>query len=74
MHMEVISVRVPKKLKEEMRRLDVDWAVYVRRAIEEKVQMEKAQKACRIMDEIREKTSDVKFDSVKVIREARESR
>ena len=72
--MEVVSIRVPKDLKEEMSRLDLDWADYIRQAIEERVKAEKMRRACKVMDELREKTKGVKFDSVKVIREARNSR
>lgn len=72
--MEVVSIRVPKDLKEEMSRLDLDWAGYIRQVIEERVKAEKMRRACKVMDELREKTKGVKFDSVKVIREARNSR
>jgi len=70
----VVSIRVPKDLKEEMSRLDLDWADYIRQVIEERVKAEKMRRACKVMDELREKTKGVKFDSVKVIREARNSR
>lgn len=72
--MEVVSIRVPKDLKEEMSRLDLDWADYIRQVIEERVKAEKMRRACKVMDELREKTKGVKFDRVKVIREARNSR
>ena len=71
---EVVSVRIPKELKEEMSKLDLDWADYLRGAIEEKVKAEKMSRASSVMDELREKTKTVKFDTVKVIREARDSR
>lgn len=72
--MEVVSIRVPKELKEEMNRLDLNWADYIRQAIEEKVRTEKMRQACKVMDDLREKTRGIKFNSVKVIREARNSR
>jgi hypothetical protein len=72
--MEVVSVRIPKELKEEMSKLDLDWAAYLRAVIEEKVKTERMRRASRTMDELREKTRGVKFDSVKAIREARDSR
>ena len=72
--MEVVSIRVPKDLKQEMSKLDVDWADYLRRTIEDKVRIERMKRACRTIDELREKTKGVKFNSVKVIREARDSR
>jgi hypothetical protein len=72
--MEVVSVRIPKELKEEMSKLDLDWAGYLRGVIEEKVKAERMRRASAVMDELREKTKSVKFDSAKVIREARDSR
>jgi predicted DNA-binding protein len=72
--MEVVSVRIPRELKEEMNKLDLDWAAYLRAVIEEKVKTERMSRASTVMDELREKTKGVKFDSAKVIREARDSR
>lgn len=72
--MEVVSIRVPRDLREEMRKLDLDWADYLRTAIEEKLKAERMRRACRMMDELREKTKGVKFDSIRAIREARNSR
>jgi uncharacterized Zn finger protein (UPF0148 family) len=71
---EVVSVRIPKELKEEMSKLDLDWADYLRTVIEEKVKIERMRQASRVMDELREKTKAVRYNSVKVIREARNSR
>jgi predicted transcriptional regulator len=71
---EVVSIRVPKDLKKDMSKVDLDWADYLRQAIEEKVKLEKMKQASGIMDELREKTKGVKFDSVKVIRDTRNMR
>jgi hypothetical protein len=38
---EVISIRIPRKLREEMKEIDVDWASIVRKTVEEKVREEK---------------------------------
>lgn len=72
--MKVVSVRVPEKLREEMRKLNVEWADFFREAIAEKVKKEKMKQACQAMDEVRRKTEGVPFDSTRVIREAREQR
>lgn len=72
--MEVVSIRVRKDLKKEMSSIDLDWAEYLRKAIEEKVKTERMKRACKIMDELREKTKGVKFDSVREIRQVRNSR
>ena len=71
---EVISIRIPRELKEMMRGLEVDWASFVRRAMEEKVREEKRKNAVKLMDESRRKTRGVKFDSVEVVRSLREER
>ena len=71
--MEVFSIRIPKELKDEMGKLDLDWTTYLRAVIEEKVKTEKVRRASNVMDELREKTRGVQFDSVKAIREARDS-
>jgi hypothetical protein len=71
---EVYSIRIAKDLKEQMGKLDVDWQDYLRAVIEEKVRAERMRRASAAMDELREKTRAVKFDSVNVIREARDSR
>jgi len=48
--MAVFSVRVPDGLWEKMKRLDVNWAEYVRKAIEEKVRSERLRRAAESMD------------------------
>jgi len=71
---EVISTRIPKELKEEMKRVNVNWEDFVRRAIEEKVKEEKRKMAVKMMDESRKKTEGIEFNSVEVIRGLREKR
>jgi len=71
---EVVSIRVPKDLKEEMSKLDLNWAEYLRGAIEERVRAERMLRACKEMDELRKKTKTTKFDSTKIIRSMRNSR
>ncbi len=71
---EVISIRIPRELKEMMREVEVDWPSFVRRAMEEKVREEKRKNAMKLMDESRRKTRGVKFDSVEVVRGLRDER
>jgi len=49
---EVISVRVSKKLKQELEELGIDYAEKVRQFLEELVMMEKRRRALREADEI----------------------
>ena len=71
---EVISIRIPRALKEEMKELDVDWAPFIRKTVEEKVKEERRRRAKKLMDESREKTKGVQFNSTEVIRSLREER
>ncbi len=67
----MITVRVPKELKEEMMKVDVNWPEYIRKAIKEEIRRIKRLKASKEIDRIREKTKYGLFDSVKSIREDR---
>lgn len=40
----VISIRIPKWLKEEMDRIDINWSEYIRDSIEKKVSIEELKK------------------------------
>ena len=71
---EVFSIRIPRELKGMMREVEVDWASFVRGAVEEKVREEKRKNAMKLMDESRRKTRGVKFDSVEVVRALRNER
>ena len=57
-----------------MREVEVDWASFVRGAVEAKVREEKRKNAMKLMDESRRKTRNVKFNSVEVIRTLRDER
>ena len=72
---DVIAIRVPKKLKEELQALNMDYAEDVRDCLERKV---KAEKLKRVMKEINEfrnqmgKKTGITESSADVIREDRE--
>jgi predicted transcriptional regulator len=72
--MATITVRVPEKIKKEMKRLKhINWSKVVREAIAEEIKREKMRKASQIIEELRAK-SKIRWDSVAVIREWREKR
>lgn len=71
---EVISIRISKKLKEEMKEIDVDWARIVRKTIEETVREERRKRAIEVMDASRARTRGLKFDSTEVVRRLRDER
>lgn len=52
---------------------DVDWAEYIRTAIEAKIRESHRKKAAESMDRIREKTKQGAFDSTRSVREDRDA-
>ncbi len=68
---DVVSVRVPKELKEKMKKYRVDWSKEVRRFLEERVRI---LEFLEILDNIEKKAKNrrTRVDSVKLIREMRE--
>jgi Arc/MetJ-type ribon-helix-helix transcriptional regulator len=55
----VITVKVPKKMKERMDELDVNWSEYIRKSITAKIDEDEIRKASGKLDEIRSKTKPV---------------
>ena len=72
--MSVVSVRVPKELKDRMDRLQEDWADYLRRTIENRVKQRERMEASRVIDGIRAKTKDGGYNAAKSIREDRDEK
>lgn len=81
--MEVVSVKVDKRLKEKMKRLSyINWSELIRRSIESHIEEEESKgrdvdptdlaEACRITDSIRRQSSG--WDSTKEITRWRERR
>ncbi len=48
-----ISIKIPEELRELMKRININWSMYLREAIEAKVREELAKEASRELDEIR---------------------
>ena len=46
---EVFSIRIPEELRGKMREVEVDWASFVRGAVEDKVREEKRKNAMKVM-------------------------
>jgi hypothetical protein len=72
---EVIGVRIPKKLKEDLLALNIDYSEEVRKCLERAVKRNKLKQVMKQVDifrnELRKKTG-VTSPSAKVIREDRE--
>jgi len=65
------TVRIPRELKEKMKKLPVEWSEEVRRFIEEKVKRLELMGAIEEI-ELRAEKRRLKVDSAKLIREDRE--
>ncbi len=70
--MSTISVRIPKELKEEMKKVNVDWPGFIRSMVEQKIRQVKRESASKRIDEIRSKTVKGVFEAAESIREDRD--
>ncbi len=68
---EIITVRVPKELREKMRKYKVKWSEVIREAISEHIKKLELMEAAQVSDEIREKTLLGVYDSMKIIKKDR---
>jgi predicted DNA-binding protein len=72
--MKIVAIRVPEETKKKMKEVPEDWSDYLRKVIEERVNMEERK---RLLREIRELLKDVpkarKGTAAKIIREIRDS-
>ena len=70
---EVITVKVPKELKRDMKQVDVNWSEYIRQCIQKKIDQQKMKAASDKLDEIRKRTKPVSEEELlSWIREGRE--
>ena len=70
---DVVSIRVPKELKEKMRKYRIDWSREIREFIEERIRTLELLELLESIEE-RAKRRRTRVDSAKLIREAREER
>jgi predicted transcriptional regulator len=70
--MSVVSVRVPRDLKDRMSRIQEDWASYLRRMIERRIKEQEMLEASKRIDEIRSKTRKDAYNAARTIREDRD--
>jgi len=52
----IISIRVPKDLREGMTNVNINWSSYIRDAIAKKLRQHRMERIARRMDKVREKT------------------
>jgi len=70
---EVLSIRIPKELKEKMRKYNVDWKRVVIESIEEKIKQLETEKLLKEIEEMNEKLEVSKIPAWKLIREDRDA-
>ena len=72
---DVIAIRVPKKLKDDLQELSLDYADEVRECLEKKVKIEKLKRALKEIDAFRkelDKKTGITLPSAEIIREDRD--
>jgi 5'-deoxynucleotidase YfbR-like HD superfamily hydrolase len=70
---EVITTKVPKELKAQMKQIDINWSEYIRQCIQKRIDEEKMRAAFRRLDEIKKKTNPTSTEEIVAwIREDRE--
>ncbi len=67
-----ISIRIPKKLKEKLEELDIDWRFEIRNYLENLIRRNIKAKVLKEADEVRLKIGKETSPSWKIIREDRE--
>ena len=69
----VFTVKIPEKLKKEMREIDVNWSEYIRECLQKKMDQQKMQAASDKLDEIRKRSKPTSTEEIVAwIREDRE--
>ncbi|MFQ6077087.1 MAG: hypothetical protein ACE5Z5_13320 [Candidatus Bathyarchaeia archaeon] len=69
----VIAVRVPERVKKEIESLGFKVPVFVREAVEEELKRRRSEEALRWIKANRVPGREIGFDSVRVIRQMRET-
>lgn len=73
--MTVVSVRIPKEIKEKMKKYDVNWSEEIRRAIAERISEIERMKAAEEISKMIERLPRAEAGfSAKSVREDRDSR
>ena len=60
----VITVKVPKALKKDMQKIDVNWSQYIRECLQNKINEQKKGEAFDKLDEIRKRSKPVTNEEI----------
>jgi hypothetical protein len=70
---EVITVKVPRELKTQMKKININWSDYLRQCLQKRINEEKMRAAFRKLDEIKKTTKPTSTEEIAAwIREDRE--
>jgi post-segregation antitoxin (ccd killing protein) len=69
----VIAVRVPEKVKKDIEELGFKVSVFIKEAIQEELKRRKSEEAMKWIKMNRVPGKEIGFDSVKIIRQMRET-
>ena len=70
---DVITVKVPRELKKNMKQVKINWSEYIRACVQKKIDEQKMRAASAKLDEIRKRSKPVTEEEVlSWIREGRE--
>ena len=60
----MITVRVPKALKKDMQKINVNWSQYIRECLQNKINEQKKREAFDKLDEIRKRSKPVTNEEI----------
>jgi isopentenyl diphosphate isomerase/L-lactate dehydrogenase-like FMN-dependent dehydrogenase len=56
---EVITVKIPKAMKRDMKKIELNWSQYIRECLQEKIDEQKKKEAFGKLDQIRKQSKPV---------------
>ncbi len=69
---EVITVKIPKAMKKDMKKIELNWSQYIRECLQEKIDEQKKREAFEKLDQIRKRSKETTNEEVLAwIREGR---
>jgi len=56
---ELITVKIPKAMKQDMKKIELNWSQYIRECLQEKIDEQKKKEAFEKLDQIRKRSKPV---------------
>jgi len=56
---ELITVKIPKAMKQDMKKIELNWSQYIRECLQEKIDEQKKKEAFEKLDQIRNRSKPV---------------